>query len=426
MSVWDELTGQADAIAVFRAAAERPNAGDAGSAGLTGPTGESSSISDAVLAGSTGPTGESTAMTHSWLITGPPGSGRSNLAFAFATALLSPGTPDGDEVVRRQVDARTHPDLTVLATEGVIIKMESVKEVVARSQYSPSVARYRVIVVEDADRMVERTSNVLLKALEEPPERTVWILCAPSEADLLPTIRSRVRTVRLRVPSVEDVADLLVKRDGVDAATAERAAREAQSHIGMARRLATNSEARARRVETLRTALGIRGVSTAVNAAARLLAIAGDDAKAITEEKDAEEREGVLRSLGVEPGQSIPTGLRSQLKALEDDQKRRATRSLRDGIDRILVDLASVYRDVIMVQLGREASVINRELLGELRASGAISAPATTMATLDAIALARQRIESNVAPALALEAMLVSAIRRELVPVGAHQGRGLR
>ncbi|TFC31981.1 DNA polymerase III subunit delta' [Cryobacterium sp. TMT2-18-3] len=387
MTVWDGLTGQARAIAIFRAAAERPSDGDAeGRAG--------------------------SAMTHAWLITGPPGSGRSNLAFAFATALLSPGTEAGDESARRLVDARTHPDLTVLSTEGVIIKMDSVKEAVKRSQYSPSVGRYRVVVVEDADRMVERTSNVLLKALEEPPERTVWILCAPSEADLLPTIRSRVRSVRLRVPSIDDVAELLVARDGVDRATAERAAREAQSHIGMARRLATNPEARARREETLRAALGIRGVSAAVNAAARLLAIAGDDAKAITLERDAAEREGVLRSLGVEPGQSVPPGLRSQIKALEDDQKRRATRSLRDGIDRILVDLTSLYRDVIMVQLGRETSVINRELLGEVRAAGAVCAPAATLFTLDAIAQARQRIESNVAPALALEAMLVSAIRR--------------
>ncbi|TFD91137.1 DNA polymerase III subunit delta' [Cryobacterium lactosi] len=400
MAVWDDLTGQAEAIAIFRAAAERPGA----VATLERPETDTD-------APATAPS-TSSSMTHAWLITGPPGSGRSNLAFAFATALLSPGTAKGDESTKRLVDARTHPDLTVLSTEGVIIKMDSVKEAVARSQYSPSVGRYRVVVVEDADRMVERTSNVLLKALEEPPERTVWILCAPSEADLLPTIRSRVRTVRLRVPSIDAVAELLIRRTGVDPAVAERAAREAQSHIGMALRLATNAEARARREETLRAALGLTGVSSAVNAAARLLAIAGDDAKAITIERDAAEREGVLRSLGVEPGQSVPPALRSQIKNLEDDQKRRATRSLRDGIDRILVDLTSLYRDVMMMQLGRDSTIINLELLPELRRAAGACPPATTVATMDAIALARQRIEANVAPALALEAMLVSMIRR--------------
>ncbi|MCI4658276.1 DNA polymerase III subunit delta' [Cryobacterium zhongshanensis] len=413
MSVWDNLTGQADAIAIFRAAAEpRQSAADTPASTTGGSAAADTGTARGTSASSASASSASASMTHAWLITGPPGSGRSNLAFAFAAALLSPGTPAEDATAERLVEARTHPDLVVLATEGVIIKMESVKEAVKRSQYSPSVGRYRVIVVEDADRMVERTSNVLLKALEEPPERTVWILCAPSEADLLPTIRSRVRTVRLRVPSVADVAALLVAREGVDPAIAERCAREAQSHIGMARRLATNPEARERREETLKAALGIRGVSYAVNAAARLLAIAGDDAKAITLERDAAERESVLRSLGVEPGKSVPPALRGQIKALEDDQKRRATRSLRDGIDRILVDLTSLYRDVIMVQFGRENEVINRELLVGVRAAAAACATVTTLATLDAIAIARQRIESNVAPALALEAMLVSAIRR--------------
>jgi len=387
VSVWSELTGQEQAIAEFRSAAEASVAG-------------------------------SQQMTHSWLITGPPGSGRSNLAYAFATALIS-GAPDGDDTTRIQVEARSHPDLHVLATEGVIIKRDDVRDIVRRSHYSPSVGRHRVIIVEDADRMTEQTSNFLLKELEEPPERTVWILCAPSEADLIPTIRSRVRTVRLQMPTVAEVAALLERRDGVDPELAERCAREAQCHIGMAHRLATSEEARRRRAETLRLALEVRSAATAVMTAARFLEIAGDDAKAITELRDAEERAHALHSLGLAPGQAVPSALRPQLKALEDDQKRRATRSLRDGIDRILVDLASLYRDILLVQLAADVELVNRELEPEMQRAAASATPAATLATLDAIQSARDRIDGNVQPALALEAMLVSAIRTTTTERGA-------
>jgi len=379
-NVWDELTGQDEAITLLKAAS---------SAGT-----------------------DSSAMTHSWLITGPPGSGRSNLAYAFATALLSASEPERAASVHRQVLARSHPDLGVLATDRVIISIDEVRALVSSSQFSPSVSSYRVMIIEDADRMTERTSNVLLKALEEPPPRTVWILCAPSEADLIPTIRSRVRSVRLRVPSVQAVASLIAQRDGVDHELALTSAREAQSHIGMAQRLATNSEARDRRTETIRLALGVTSTAQAVNAAARLLAIAGDDAASLTTERDAAERESALRSLGVEPGGTVPLALRAQLKGMEEDQKRRATRSLRDGIDRILVDLLSLFRDILVIQLGATVELVNLSFALELTGAAATTSPAQTLATLDAIALARRRIDANVAAALALEAMMIAAIRR--------------
>lgn len=377
MSVWDGLTGQEEAVAALRRAAESPE----GTGG----------------------------MTHSWLITGPPGSGRSNVASAFAAALVGDG-PDDDHTLR-QITAKTHPDVSVLTTQRVIITIDEIRQLVTSSYYSPSVGRYRVVIIEDADRMTERTSNLLLKALEEPPERTVWILCAPSEADLLPTIRSRVRSVRLRVPGVESVADLLVARTGVDRPLAMDAARQAQSHIGMAQRLATSADARDRRRRTLMTVLGVRSVADAVNAAADLLAVADEDAKAITQERDGEERDAALRSLGVEPGGTIPPALRSQLRALEDDQKRRATRSLRDGLDRILVDVSSLYRDLLLLGLGAPAEPVNLSMRDELERELPSVPPAAALEVLDAVTTARTRIAANVAALLALEALLVTIAR---------------
>jgi len=384
MSVWNDLVGQPEAVDLFQyaAASAKP--------GATGPN----------------------AMTHAWLITGPPGSGRSNMAYAFTATLLCKNDGCGDCADCRQVVARTHPDLSSLVTERVIISIDEVRSLVQNAYYSPSTSRYRVIIIEDADRMAERTSNVLLKALEEPPERTVWILCAPSEADLIPTIRSRVRSVRLRVPDAGLVADLLVQRQGVEAETAERAARHAQSHIGMAARLALSSDAAERRAETVDLVLGMRGVHDAVLAASRLLEIATDDAKALTEERDASELEQARASLGLAVDDPVPANMRSYFKNIEEQQKRRATRSLRDGIDRILVDLMSVFRDIVRLQLGAEGALINRENEAQLRDVAARRSPDQTLAAIRAIEQGRERLASNVAPALVLEAVLIHAVRK--------------
>lgn len=348
---------------------------------------------------------------HAWLITGPPGSGRSNLAHIFAAALLCP--EGGCSVCKSctMAKAGSHPDITSLVTEKVQITIDEVRKMVADSQFGGSLGKFRVMIIEDADRMQERSSNVLLKALEEPPAGTVWLLCAPSEADMLPTIRSRVRRVGLKVPAVETVAALL-EGEGIEPKLARQAAEESQSHIGMARRLANSSDARSRRRETLMIAASINSISAAMIAAERWLDVAKKDADALTQERDAEEKQAMMRSLGLGPDDTIPNNLRTDFKNLEEAQKRRATRSLRDGLDRIMVDLLSLYRDVLSLQLAAATPLINRDLEKTIAEIANTTAPAQTISVIDSIAKTRHLIESNVRDLLALEGLAV-AMRRK-------------
>lgn len=347
-------------------------------------------------------------LAHGWLLTGPPGSGRSTLARAFAAALIADGARD--EATMKQVLAGTHPDLTLLKTEGVIISIKDARAIVERSYYAPSAGRYRVVIIEDADRMAERTSNVLLKALEEPPELTIWVLCAPSDADLLPTIRSRVRMLRLRELETSDVASLLVARTGADPMLAEQSARHAQRHIGMAQRLVTDEPSRVRRDETMRDVLALKGVGGVVDVAGRIVSTANDDAKALTIERDEAEKAAFLRTVGVAEGARIPPPVRSQLRALTDEQDKRSKRSVRDGLDRVLTDLQSLFRDILLMQLGRENALINLEYLDEMRVKAEKWTPERTLTILDHLAETRDALERNVQPALAFESLLITVV----------------
>lgn len=345
---------------------------------------------------------------HAWLMTGPPGSGRSNMAVAFAAALLC--ADGGCGTCRSCILAMSgnHPDIDVLTTEKVGISIEEVRNLVLSAQMGGSMGRYRIMIIEDADRMAERSSNVLLKALEEPPAGTVWILCAPSEADMLPTIRSRVRRITLKTPAVEEVAQLLVERDSIDLALALTVAAEAQSHIGMARRLATSVDARGRRKDTLVAALAIDSVSNAMFTAQRWIELARRDAEALTTERDSAERDELLRVLGVDDPTKLPPYARADVKALEESQKRRATRSLRDGLDRILVDLLSLYRDVLMLQLTAEVPLVNEGLKAQIVSVANRSSAQQSLEKLRQIELARTRIAANVKDQMVLEALAVN------------------
>lgn len=348
---------------------------------------------------------------HSWLITGPPGSGRSNLALAFASALQCPEQGCGTCHSCIVAKAGTHPDIAVLSTDKVQITIAEIRELVKSAAFGSAMGKFKILIIEDADRMHPTASNVLLKTLEEPPANTIWILCAPSEVDMLPTIRSRVRRVGLKVPSVDDVAKLLVERDGIAPKLARQAAAEAQSHVGMARRLATSPEARARRRETLVSAIKIVDVTDAIIASEKWLELARKDATALSKERDEEERAALLHSMGLAPSDTIPAALRSEFKALDEAQKRRNSRSLRDALDRIFVDLLALYRDVLSLQLGGGVELVNEDLTAEIIDLAGKSNSPKTIKKLDAIEEARLRISRNVRDVTVLDA-LGASLRR--------------
>jgi DNA polymerase-3 subunit delta' len=380
MAVFDDLVGQETVVAQLRTAAVDARAALSGRGG---------------------------GMTHAWLFTGPPGSGRSVAARAFAAALQCRESPPGCGHCAACHTALqgTHADVEVVRPSGLSYSVRETRELVLRAARSPSGGRWQIVLFEDADRATEQAANALLKAIEEPATRTVWLLCAPSPDDLLVTIRSRCRLVILRTPPAAAVADVLARRDGVDADVAAQAARAAQGHIGRACRLATDPEARRRRGDVLAVPGRVGGLSQSIEAAAVLVAAADAEAKATTEELDEGETAELRQALGENAQGRMPRGTAGALKDLEDRQKSRATRVKRDALDRALLDLASYYRDVLAVQLGASVDLVNADRGPEVRARAAAATPEETLRRLEAIMLCRERLEANVNPLLAVEAM---------------------
>jgi DNA polymerase-3 subunit delta' len=383
LTVWDDVVGQESLVRQLT---------------------ESAAAAAAVIRGEA-----VTGMTHAYLFTGPPGSGRSTAARAFAAALQCPEAGCGHCEACHTVLAGTHADVEFVVTELLSIGVKDTRDLVRRAALSPAGRRWQVIVMEDADRLTEGAGNVLLKSIEEPAERTVWMLCAPSIEDVLPTIRSRCRHLLLRTPPASAVAEVLVRRDGVDPAMAAFAARAAQGHIGRARRLARDEQSRLRRAEVLNLPGSLTSVGGCLNAAQRLVDAAGAEAREATEEINAKETEQLKVALGAgATGRGMPAGSAGALKELEGRQKKRATRMQRDALDRALVDLASFYRDVLVTQLGAGVELTNDELRGEVTALAADSPAEHTLRRIDAVLACREAIAANVAPLLAVEAMALT------------------
>ena len=397
MTVWDELVGQERVQAQLGAAARDADA-----------------LVTADSRGETAP--DASKMTHAWLFTGPPGSGRSTAARAFAAALqcVSPDRALGGQPGCGFCDGchtallGTHADVQVIRTDLLSIGVKDTRELVRRAQLSPAVGRWQVIILEDADRLTEGAGNVLLKAVEEPAPRTVWLLCAPSLEDVLPTIRSRCRHLTLRTPPVAAVADVLIRRDGIEPDVAAAAARATQGHIGRARRLATDEKARARRATVLKLPLRVDDVGGCLKAAQELIDAAAEDAKQIADEIDAKETEDLKAALGASQGGRMPRGTAGAMKELEDRQKRRKTRSQRDSLDLALSDLTGFYRDVLALQLGSGIAIANDDVRESLDRIAHASTPERTLRRIEAVVACREALEANVAPLLAVEAMTMA------------------
>jgi len=369
----------------------------------------------AVLATRTGeetPENSSHGMTHAWVFTGPPGSGRSSAAIAFAQALICEHDGCGLCNACKSASNGAHPDVEIIRTEGLSIKVEEVRELLTRVAWAPAMGGWRVVVMEDADRLTESAANALLKAIEEPGNRTVWLLCAPTLHDVLPTIRSRCRHLQLVTPSTQAVAQVLQSRDGISPKMADFAARVSQGHIGRARYLANNESVRNTRNTIMKLPLTLQGISSAFAAAQTLVELATQQATEAAEARNEKEVDDLSLAYGKgATGRGMATGGSKAIKDLEKEQKTRRTRMIRDGLDAALLDIATFYRDVMMVQAGANEALINKEFETEICALAEKTKPQATIKKINAIMDARTNLSHNAAPLLTVEALMCKLAR---------------
>ncbi|RJQ88536.1 DNA polymerase III subunit delta' [Amycolatopsis panacis] len=387
-------------------------------AGLIGQEPAAETLSTAAAAAAKIVAGEPVApaaMTHAWLLTGPPGSGRSVAARTFAAALqCSTGTGCGACPGCRTTMAGTHADVRLVVPEGLSISVAEMRALVQAAARRPTTGEWQVVIIEDADRLTEGASNALLKAVEEPPERTVFLLCAPSDhpEDVSVTIRSRCRLVPLRTPPAAAIAQVLVSRDGVDPERAQWAASVCNGHVGRARRLATDEAARHRRDTVLRIPLGLRRPGDVFTSADQLISAAEADAGEESKSRDESERSELRTAMGGDgTGKGVAGAKRAAeaaVKQLEKRQKSRATRTQRDTLDLALVDLAGFYRDVLVTASHAGATLTHPDHADAIASAASAWTPESTLRRLEAVLECREAIGLNVKPRIAVEAMVTT------------------
>jgi DNA polymerase-3 subunit delta' len=348
--------------------------------------------------------GESSqAMTHSWLFVGPPGSGRSNAAIAFAASLVCKESGCGRCVDCTTVLSSTHVDVERFNPTGLSIKADEVRELISRSSWSPSVGGWRIVILEDADRLTETAANALLKTIEEPESHTVWLLCAPTLSDVPVTIRSRCRHVQLRTPSTKSVEEFLLNSTKVDTETAAFSARVSQGHVGRARFIATNPDAQKRRREVLALPLTLKDIYSCFEAAQKLLDIAEEQAENENAERDALELKE-LQDAYQGTGRGLISGGAKAIKDLEKEQKSSTARSIRDNIDASLLDIATFYRDVLVLQ-SQSTEILNIDVFEEIANYARTTSGRRTLEQLELVLSARTKLSRNAAPLATLEAL---------------------
>ena len=374
MSVFDSLVGQSEVVERLKSA------------------------TNAATSGST-----TQEMVHSWLFVGPAGSGRSNAAVAFAAALVCSQSGCGTCRDCQTVLTGTHIDVERFNPTGLSIKAEEVRELIARSAWSPSVGPWRIVIIEDADRLTETAANALLKTIEEPETHTLWFLCAPTLSDVSITIRSRCRHLQLRTPSKTSVEEFLLTNTSVDSKTAAFAARVSQGHIGRARFIATNQEAQSRRKEVLALAFSLKDIDSCFKAASHLLDTAQEQAESENSERDSKQLKQ-LQDAYQGTGRSLISGGSKAIKDLEKEQKSATTRAIRDNIDGALLNIASLYRDILLIQSGSQ-EILNIDFRQEITELAKASPAKRSIEQIEALLEARANLGRNSAPLSTLESL---------------------